>query len=98
MLNGLAYLLKGDWDSMLTVQSEGIAKSVVRRFAPRVGLSLLLVALAFILPAILDDVVKDAGTFQASLLIAAGFALIAPDAKQAAVVARSFGLGAGKDR
>jgi hypothetical protein len=98
LLNGLVYVVKGDWDSFLVVEPAGFAKSLVRRYAPRVALSLLLVALAFLLPFAMPHVIKDPVSFQATVLVAAGFALLAPDVQKAADAVKSFGVGSDRAR
>jgi hypothetical protein len=89
LTNGLAYLLRGDWDSFLTVEPEGEVKSLVRRYAPRVALATLLVVLAFLLPHLIPQVIKDSLSFKTTLLVTAGFTIISPDIPKAADVVRS---------
>lgn len=98
LLNGLVHVVNGDWDSFLVIEPAGFAKSLVRRYAPRIALSLLLVALAFLLPLAMPHVIKDPVSFQATVLVAAGFALLAPDVQKAADAVKSFGVGSDRAR
>jgi hypothetical protein len=91
LLNGLQYVIREDWQSFLVVEPERPPKTLIRRYAPRVGLSLLLIVLAFLLPEILPTVIKDPISFRATVLVAAGFSLLAPDVQKAAEAVRSFG-------
>jgi hypothetical protein len=91
LLNGLQYVIREDWQSFLVVEPERPRKTLIRRYAPRVALSLLLIGLAFLLPKILPTVIKDPISFQATVLLAAGFSLLAPDVQKAAEAVRSFG-------
>jgi hypothetical protein len=88
LMNGLIYLIRRDWGSLLVVEPESV-KSILRRYAPRVGLAILLVALAFLLPYLFPHVIKDSLSFEVTLLITAGFTLIGPDAREAADTVRS---------
>jgi len=90
LLNGLVYLLKRDWDSLLVANPGQPVKSLVRRYAPRVALTILLVVLAFLLPALLPTVITDPASFKATVLITAGFSLLAPDVQKAADAIKSF--------
>lgn len=89
LVNGLACLVRGDWQSFLTVEPEPQLKSLGQRYAPRVMLSSLLVLLAFVLPKLFPSVVSDPGTFQATVLVTAGFSLLAPDVHKAAEAVKS---------
>jgi hypothetical protein len=89
LINGLIFLIRRDWGSLLVVEPEGV-KSVVRRYAPRLTLAALLVVLAFLLPYLLPHVIKDSLSFEVTLLITAGFTLISPDAQKAVDTIRSF--------
>jgi hypothetical protein len=91
LLNALRHVIREDWDQFLVLQPEPATRSLVRRYAPRVGLALLLVLLAFLLPPILPAVITDPVSFQATVLVVAGFSLLSPDVQKAADVVKSFG-------
>lgn len=94
LVNGVVYLLRRDWDSLLVVEPErGLQQGVqrlVRRYAPRVALAMLLIALAFLLPALLPSLITDPLSFQATVFVTAGFTIIAPDVQKAADAVKSF--------
>jgi hypothetical protein len=90
LINGVIYLVKRDWDSLLVVEPEGEVRSIVRRYLPRAALAALLVILAFLLPHLLPHVITDAVSFEATLIVTAGFTLINPDVQRAYDSVRSF--------
>jgi hypothetical protein len=96
LMNGIVFLNRKDWVSLLVVEPEPPVKSLARRFAPRIALATILIILAFLLPVLIPQVIKDPASFQATILVTAGFALLAPDVQKAADAVKSFGAGAGK--
>jgi hypothetical protein len=91
LVETLTLLVRGDWQSLLVVEPTPPIKSLFRRYGPRVALAALLVFLAFVLPELIPSVIKDPISFQATVLVTAGFALIAPDVQKAADAVKSFG-------
>jgi hypothetical protein len=91
LINGLVYFLRRDWPSLLVVEPEGEVKTLVRRYVPRLALTTFLIVIAFVLPALFPHVINDPVSFKATLLVTAGFTLIAPDVQKAADAVRSFG-------
>jgi hypothetical protein len=96
LMNGIVFLIRKDWVSLLVVEPEPPVKSLARRFAPRIALAMILIILAFLLPVLIPQVIKDPTSFQATILVTAGFALLAPDVQKAADAVKSFGAGADK--
>jgi hypothetical protein len=80
LLNALKAVQSGDWNAVAIEDAPPPARTLLRRFGPRVLLALLLIAAAFTVPHFAFFVApQNSGRLEASLLVYAFFALIAPD-------------------